>query len=104
MSIGSIEGMSKLGIPLTSDGRSFSILVTMHPFISGSLLWHICNTSAKEGKEGLRQIEFMTFFMNFMVILQKKLLLFKVSIEGCWKIAVTLLGKFDSFTSALYYM
>lgn len=51
MSMGSILGISNSGIPLTSDGRSFSILVTIHAFKSGSLLWQMCNTSARQRRK-----------------------------------------------------
>lgn len=50
MSIGSILGISNSGIPFTSDGRSFSILVIIHPFKSGSLLWQTCKISANGKK------------------------------------------------------
>lgn len=46
ISIGSILGMPKSGIPFTNEGRSVSMLVIMQPFKFGSFLWQTCKKLA----------------------------------------------------------
>lgn len=69
MSIGSMDGISNSGIPLTSDGRSFSILVTMHAVKFESLLWQMCNTSAIGKKMKFKIKNGVIFFFKFYGIL-----------------------------------
>lgn len=45
-SIGSIDGISRSGTPLTNNGRRVSMLFFTQPGRSGSVRWHIFKKSA----------------------------------------------------------